>query len=92
MSGAEPDVVGLELDEALRRVAGAGLEAELVDTRPPWPGRGLGRRRVVRVRLLAPGRVELTCAWEDHRPEGRDLSGYRQGRGSPPRARASRDT
>lgn len=91
MSGDEPDVVGLELEEALRRVAGAGLEAELVDTRPPWPGRSLGRRRVVRVRVLAPGRVELTCAWEDHRPEGRDLPGY-GGRGGPPRARASRGT
>ncbi len=60
------DLVGLSLDEAEERAWAAGTATSRVLTGPPWPGEGTGAARVVRVRQIAPGKLELTVAREGH--------------------------
>lgn len=62
-----PDVLGLELTEALELLRSAGLTARVVATRPPRGGVG-GPQRVLRVTRLEAGVVELVAAaqgWEE---------------------------
>jgi len=60
----EDDLIGLRLERALERAAGAGLDVRLVETGPPGASPGSGPHRVVRVRETGPGLVELTVAPE----------------------------
>lgn len=70
MSTNAPDVIGLELEEARRRLAAAGLAiAAVTESRSPLPGVQLsGGLRVVRQRLGEDGSVELVVTPERYDP------------------------
>ncbi|HXF82992.1 MAG TPA: PASTA domain-containing protein [bacterium] len=62
------DVVGLELEEARRRLAAAGLSVRSVtETRPPHPVELIGPLRVVRVRRDGAA-VDLVVTHERYVP------------------------
>ncbi|MGQ9497728.1 MAG: PASTA domain-containing protein [Desulfotomaculales bacterium] len=64
---ALPDVLGMELEEAVARLQEAGWEVEVRSTFP-CRGKPRGPRRVVRCRRTAATRVEVVAAhqgWEE---------------------------
>jgi len=63
------DLIGLQVEEARRRLQAAGeLLGAVVETRPPRPVELDGALRVVRVRRGDDGRVELVVTRERYRP------------------------
>lgn len=64
------DVIGLELDDARRRLSDAGLRVgAVVETRPPRVGVALsGALRVVRARRAPDGAVDLVVTHERYEP------------------------
>lgn len=67
--GAVPDVIGLELEDARRRLLASGMTVSVSETRSPLRGVSLsGPLRVVRQRLSASGAVELVVTPERYDP------------------------
>lgn len=65
------DVIGVELEEARRRLTAAGVAVgSVVETRPPRPVPLTGALRVVRSRPLGDGTVELIVVRERYQPPG----------------------
>ncbi len=63
-----PDVVALELTEAKKVLADAGIgNVQIKTTRPPRGGEPVGEARVVRQRTLAAGDCELVIAFRDYK-------------------------
>jgi hypothetical protein len=64
------DVIGLELEDARRRLQAAGVtDVSISETRPPMPHVQLnGPLRVVRQRLTSTGGVELVVTPERYDP------------------------
>jgi hypothetical protein len=62
--GAPPNVVGYLLDDAQAALAGAGwAEADISETRPPRQPL-TGPQRVLRQRVVGPGRIALVVGGE----------------------------
>lgn len=65
------DVIALDLEEARRRLAAAGLDiATVVETRPPQPAALSGGLRVVRVRAGGAG-ADVVVTRERYLPSAR---------------------
>lgn len=65
------DVIGLDLEEARRRLAAAGVRiATVVETRPPKPVELAGGLRVVRVRAGGEG-ADVVVTRERYLPAAR---------------------
>lgn len=65
-----PDVIGLEFDEARRRLEAAGLKISVAETRPPFAVELSGSLRVVRMRRRSGDTVELVVTRERYQPPG----------------------
>ena len=69
---SRPCVLGQPLEEAMRRLAEAGVtEIEVAETAPPRARKPAGPRRVVRQRTTAQG-VSLVVAATVPSPQGED--------------------
>ena len=65
MTSEPPDVLAFELPDALEALAAAGWHCDnVIVTRPTRGGQeGVGTPRIARVRLIAPGEVELVVVY-----------------------------
>lgn len=67
-------MLGLEVDEARRRLASAGVRVvAVIETRPPQQVNLVGALRVIRVRRSEEGAVELVVTRERYEPRGRGV-------------------